>query len=218
MQGKAFDAYKENGHIVRNVLRLVENMKGERGEIGARVDMYEHSLQTATRARRAGADTETIVCALLHDIGEVLSGTNHGEIAAALLRPYITPMNHWLLANHEVFQAFYFLDKCGGDKDLRDKVKEYKAAGIVKGHAWYDATEKFCLKYDQPSFDPTYDTDPLASFVPSGDGGLRPQALLVGARGQEGGGPRLQGAPCLQATRSTRARRRRRLRASRARP
>lgn len=166
MQGKAFDAYKENGHIVRNVLRLVENMKGEMGEIGARVDMYEHSLQTATRARRAGADTETIVCALLHDIGEVLSGTNHGEIAAALLRPYISPMNHWLLSQHEVFQAFYFLDKCGGDKDLRDKVKEYQKAGIVKGHPWYEATEKFCLEYDQPSFDPTYDTDSLASFIP----------------------------------------------------
>jgi hypothetical protein len=65
---------------------------GKNGEIGALVDMYEHSLQTATRARRAGADTETVVCALLHDIGEVLSGTNHGEIPAALLRPYITPL------------------------------------------------------------------------------------------------------------------------------
>ena len=26
------------------------------------------------------------MCALLHDIGEVLSGTNHGEIAAAMLK------------------------------------------------------------------------------------------------------------------------------------
>jgi len=166
VQGKAFDTYKENGHVVANILRLVENMKGEMGEIGARVDMYEHSLQTATRARRAGADTETIVCALLHDIGEVLSGTNHGEIASALLRPYISPKNHWLLSQHEVFQAHYFLDKCGGDKDLRDKVKEYQRDGIVKGHPWYEATERFCLEYDQPSFDPSYDTDSLSSFVP----------------------------------------------------
>ena len=128
--------------------------------------MYEHSLQTATRARRGGADTETIVCALLHDVGEVLSATNHGEIPAAILRPYVTPMNHWMLYNHEVFQAYFFLDKCGGDKDLRDKVKEYRAAGICKGHPYYDATEKFCLEYDQPSFDPSYDTDSLASFVP----------------------------------------------------
>jgi predicted HD phosphohydrolase len=128
--------------------------------------MYEHSLQTATRARRAGADTETIVCALLHDVGEVLSGTNHGEIPAALLRPYITPKNHWLLSQHEVFQAYFFLDKCGGDKDLRDKVKAYTDAGIVAGHPFYDACATFCEEYDQASFDPAFDTDPMSSFVP----------------------------------------------------
>jgi predicted HD phosphohydrolase/sterol desaturase/sphingolipid hydroxylase (fatty acid hydroxylase superfamily) len=166
VQGAAFDKYKADGHVVRNILALVENMKGELGEVGARVDMYEHCLQSATRARRAGADTETIVCALLHDIGEVLSGTNHGEIAAAVLRPYITPLNHWMLSNHEVFQAHYFLDKCGGDKDLRDKAYEYTSMGYVKGHPYYEATERFCLEYDQPSFDPDYDTDTLASFVP----------------------------------------------------
>ena len=56
------------------------------------------------------------------------------------------------------------MDSC---KSLNcDKVKEYQKAGIVKGHPWYEATEKFCLEYDQPSFDPTYDTDSLASFIP----------------------------------------------------
>jgi len=146
------------------VLELVKNMHGSRGDIGARVDMYEHSLQTATRARRAGADTETVVCALLHDIGEVLSCTNHGEICAALLRPYILPKNAWLLANHEVFQAKFFLDKCGGDKDLADKV--YLHEGIGPGHEFYEACFTFCAEYDQPSFDETYDTDSLDSFVP----------------------------------------------------
>jgi predicted HD phosphohydrolase len=29
-------------------------MQGKNGEVGAAVDMYEHSLQTATRARRYG--------------------------------------------------------------------------------------------------------------------------------------------------------------------
>ncbi|KAJ1384602.1 hypothetical protein B484DRAFT_410739, partial [Ochromonadaceae sp. CCMP2298] len=141
-------------------------MQGKNGEIGAAVDMYEHSLQTATRARRAGPDTETVVCALLHDIGEVLSGTNHGEIPAALLRPYITPLNWWLLWNHEVFQAYFYLDKCGGDKDLRDKVQEYKEQGIAEGHPYYDACATFCELYDQPSFDPAFDTDTLESFRP----------------------------------------------------
>ena len=96
----------------------------------------------------------------------MLSATNHGEIPAAILRPYVTPMNHWMLYNHEVFQAYFFLDKCGGDKDLRDKVKEYKDAGIAAGHPYYEACAKFCLEYDQMAFDPHYDTDSLESFVP----------------------------------------------------
>jgi predicted HD phosphohydrolase len=102
----------------------------------------------------------------MHDIGEVLSGTNHGEIPAAILRPYISPQNHWVLANHEVFQAYYFLDKCGGDKDLRDKVAEYKENGFIKGHPFYEACVDFCENYDQPSFDPDYPCDSLESFRP----------------------------------------------------
>ena len=71
-----------------------------------------------------------------------------------------------MLSQHEVFQAYYFLDKRGGDKDLRDKVKEYTSQGYVKGHPFYEATVKFCDEYVQPSFDPSYDTDKLESFVP----------------------------------------------------
>ena len=51
---------------------------------------------------RDGADTETIVCALFHDVGELLSPRCHGEIAASLLRPYISEKNYWILQHHEV--------------------------------------------------------------------------------------------------------------------
>ena len=71
--------------------------------IGNKVDLLEHGLQTATRAHRDGANEETVVVALLHDIGEVLCPSNHGEVAAGLLRPYISPENHWILLHHEVF-------------------------------------------------------------------------------------------------------------------
>ena len=117
------------------------------------VDLYEHSVQSATRAFRSfpsdlakfpihqvkasyakwwrdGADAETVVCALFHDVGEVLNHVNHGEIgesdaddghmskdsgggkeglvfgnksaAASLLRPYISEQNYWVLQHHEV--------------------------------------------------------------------------------------------------------------------
>jgi len=52
------------------------------GHLGANVDLLEHGLQTATRAFRDGQEDEVVVAALLHDIGELLSPSNHGEFAA----------------------------------------------------------------------------------------------------------------------------------------
>ena len=47
------------------------------GESPYQISRLQHSLQTATRAEKDGADVETIVCALLHDIGDVISPSNH---------------------------------------------------------------------------------------------------------------------------------------------
>ena len=57
--------------------------------LGARVSLYEHCLQTATRAYHDGADEDTVVAALLHDVGELMSPSAHGDVAAAMLLPYI---------------------------------------------------------------------------------------------------------------------------------
>ena len=56
------------------LLALLKQMQGDR--MGYQVDRYTHSLQSATRAERDGADEETIVCALLHDIGDILAPDN----------------------------------------------------------------------------------------------------------------------------------------------
>ena len=42
--------------------------------------MKEHSVQTATRALKDGADEEIVVCGLFHDIGELLAPICHGEV------------------------------------------------------------------------------------------------------------------------------------------
>ena len=55
--------------------------------MGYKIDRYTHCLQSATRAERDGADEETIVCALLHDIGDLFSPDNHSEVAAAIRGP-----------------------------------------------------------------------------------------------------------------------------------
>ena len=128
------------------------------------LDLLEHSLQSATRAHRDGADEELIVVALLHDIGEVLSPGNHGEVAAGLLRPYVSEQNHWLLLHHEIYQAHYYVDAMNKrpnmkpiDPDLRDRFSD---------HVHHQHTIDFCELYDQTSFDPNYDTLPLEFFEP----------------------------------------------------
>ena len=72
---------------------------------GYQVSRLEHSLQAATRAHRAGEDEETVVCVLLHDIGDYLAPANHSEVAAAVLRPYVSEKNYWIVKHHGVFQG-----------------------------------------------------------------------------------------------------------------
>ncbi|MBU1376796.1 MAG: HD domain-containing protein [Alphaproteobacteria bacterium] len=124
---------------------------------GFNVDRLEHSLQTATRAHRAGHDEEYVVCALLHDIGDILLPASHAELGAAILKPYISEQNHWMLEKHGIFQGYYFFHHLGLDRDMREE---------WRGHEWFEYTAQFCHLYDQNSFEPGYDTMPLEAFVP----------------------------------------------------
>src|SRR5450755_932223 len=61
--------------------RVIEQLGYLRNDHGGfPVDRLEHSLQTATRAERAGRDDEYVLCALIHDIGDTLSPFNHPAI------------------------------------------------------------------------------------------------------------------------------------------
>ena len=124
---------------------------------GYQVSRLEHSLQSATKALRAGEDEEIIVAALLHDIGDELAPMNHSEYAAAILKPYVSEKTHWVVEKHGEFQAFYYAHHLGGNRNKRDK---------YKGHKYFDACVNFCEKYDQCSFDPNYESYPLEKFEP----------------------------------------------------
>ena len=52
--------------LAKRLLKLLKDLKGITCELP--VDLYEHSLQSATRAYYDGADEETIVCCLLQSI------------------------------------------------------------------------------------------------------------------------------------------------------
>ena len=131
-------------------LRLLAGTTG-----GYAVDRLTHSLQTATRARRDGRDDEYAVCALIHDIGDILAPTNHSEFAATLLEPFVSEKNAWIVRHHGIFQGYYFFHHLGLDRNMRDRFRD---------HEWFRDCAAFCEKYDQNSFDPEYDTDPLESF------------------------------------------------------
>ncbi len=138
--------------------RLLELMKAMKGDkLGYQVDRYTHSLQSATRAESDGADEETVVCALLHDLGDVIAPDNHSEVIASILRPYISEKNHWVLKHHGLFQGYYYFHHIGGDRNARERYKD---------HPFYQDCVDFCEKWDQTSFDPDYPTQPLEYFEP----------------------------------------------------
>ena len=63
--------------------------------VGSKVNLFQHSLQSATRVFNDGGDEELIVAALLHDIGELLSPSSHGDVAAGIINLIIFPINSW---------------------------------------------------------------------------------------------------------------------------
>lgn len=141
--------------LPERVIKHLQILEGDYG--GFPVDRYTHSLQTATRALRDGRDEEYVVCALLHDIGDTLGSFNHPDIAAAILKPFVSEANHWMVQNHGIFQGHYFFHHIGLDRDMRDN---------FKGHPHYERTAEFCALYDNPAFDPKAETLPIAEFEP----------------------------------------------------
>ena len=138
--------------------RLTAHLKLLEGDYGGfPVDRYTHSLQTATRALKAGRDDEYVVCALLHDVGDTLGTYNHFDIAAAILKPFVSEANHWMVQHHGIFQGYYFFHHLGLDRNLREQ---------FRGHAHFERTAEFCDLYDNPAFDARAETLPLAEFEP----------------------------------------------------
>jgi predicted HD phosphohydrolase len=138
--------------------RLIAHLELLRGEHGGfPVDRLEHCLQTATRAYQAGRDEEYVVCALLHDIGDSLGPRNHPDIAAAIVQPFVSEENHWMVKHHGIFQGYYFFHHLGFDRDMREQ---------FRGHPHFEKTEEFCRLFDQMAFDSNFKSMPLEAFEP----------------------------------------------------
>lgn len=138
--------------------RLLEELAAQADDTlaGYKITRLEHGLQCATRARRDSADTDWVVAALLHDIGDRLAPQNHDRMAAEILRPFVRAEVAWVVEHHGMFQSYYYGHHYGWDRDARDRFKD---------HPCYTSCADFCERWDQSSFDPDYESDPLDSFV-----------------------------------------------------
>ena len=124
---------------------------------GYQISRLEHSLQGATRAYVAGEDLEMVIAILFHDIGDELAPYSHSEMAAAILRPFVSEKIYWIIKHHGVFQMYYYAHHSGGDRNVRE---------LFIDSPWYQDAIKFCHEYDQNCFDPDYESKPLEFFVP----------------------------------------------------
>jgi predicted HD phosphohydrolase len=108
-------------------------------------------------AHRDGKDAEYVVCALLHDVGEIFDPYAHDHVIAELLKNYISPENHFILKTHTTFQGYYYWDKIGLNKNARD---------VFRSSPYFDACVEFVEKYDDKAFNKSYRNMTLDEFRP----------------------------------------------------
>ena len=148
----------EKPFIAETADRVLETLKSLKGSLGGyQLSRYDHCLQSATLAYEDGQDEEMVVAALLHDIGDILAPQNHSEVAAAVLRPYVSEKTYWIIKHHGAFQFYYFGHHYDMDRNVREKFKD---------SPWYQDCIDFCYKYDQCAFDPKKENKPLSFFEP----------------------------------------------------
>ena len=141
---------------VSQLLRMLE-VSALDPSYGYDLNNYDHCLQTATFLMKAGFPEEEIVVGLLHDIGFIVAPETHGEVAATIMKPYISDRNVWMLERHAIFQQRHcsYLDS--------EKQRECEQ---WRGHPHFEWTAEFVEKYDQNTIDNTQEIFDLAAFKP----------------------------------------------------
>jgi len=157
----AFLAEHEIEYAAKTGQRLLKAMEElDESLSGYQVTRLGHSLQSATRAWRDGADIDWVVSALLHDIGDIYAPYNHDEYAASIIRPFVREQCTWVVEKHGDFQKIYYMHHYDGDPNARNQ---------YHGHPYFNDCAQFCERWDQASFDPDYENLPLSFFAPMVD-------------------------------------------------
>ena len=155
---QAIDAAESQYEKTELVPRLLAELKAlDEEEMPYPISRYQHALQSATLAYRDGCDEEMVVAALLHDVADKFAPHSHAQVAAEILKPYVSEKTYWIIYHHATFQGYYFWHHLGLDRNSRDKHQD---------HPWFDDCAYFCEHYDQAAFDKDYDSLPLEFFEP----------------------------------------------------
>jgi len=118
-------------HIFDMPNRIIGMLKEtEQLTLGFGTNQLHHALQTATMARRAGAEDEMVLISLIHDIGKVINVPNHGQIAAEIIKPYVSEDAYHIIRTHQDFQGEHYYQYMGKPQDLRMQYKN--ESGIKK--------------------------------------------------------------------------------------
>lgn len=151
--------YEETVKVQSQVPQQIMQMLRSLGDVyvGFGVSQLHHALQTATMARRDNASDELVLAALCHDIGKAISIPNHAEIAASILRKYVSDDTYQIILTHQDFQGKHYYEYFGQPGTLREQYKD---------KPWYAAAETFTDAWDQAAFDPKYKVLPLSEFAP----------------------------------------------------
>lgn len=147
------ETVRNQPRVAEGILAMLESLAGITD--GFAVDQLTHALQTAAMAEAEGNSDEMVVAALCHDIGKAVSVPNHPEIAAAILRPYVSEEIHWTVLVHQDFQTRHYNHYFDGDRNLRDRHRD---------HPSFELAQHFADVWDQAAFDPDRETPPLAHF------------------------------------------------------
>lgn len=154
---RAMVAKRGNGRTGATADAMLSLLQRGAGHFVFEADHLTHQLQTATRAARDGADDETVLVALFHDVAETFAPLTHAAVAAEMLRPYVRDELYHVLRTHQDFQGRYYNEYVGLPPDA------YLAHA---DQSWFDLAVTFSDVWDQASFDPNYPTEPLEYFEP----------------------------------------------------
>lgn len=151
--GLSATAYAElHPDTVLHMLRLLDGVHA-----GYPLSVLAHSLQAATRARRANASDELVLCALCHHLGMALNFEGHAEISAAILRGFVSEDAYRVVRHQDEFQRLHYGALLDEPTDQRDRYTE---------EPWFEPASRFCDEWDSPSYARDYVSLPLEEFAP----------------------------------------------------